>query len=167
MSNNCSIFSNSPPSFSAPIPHTFACLQIDWLLCCFVLFLWPLVALPFHPEVKTTPACWPDTCVQPWPWFWPLWRLNQFRRPPTPQPIAEVFVRVLVEFGRVWTAIWRLPAMGGVVDVSISLAKMARKERWVQKIKVRTNGVQNHHWRIKSTGTQIKVRCFHFDLIPS
>ena len=49
--------------------------------------------------------------------------------PPPPPPIAEVFVRVLVEFGRVWAAIWRLPAMVGVVDVSISLAKMARKER--------------------------------------
>ena len=49
--------------------------------------------------------------------------------PPTPPPVAEVFVRVLVEFGRVWSTVWRLPAMVGVVVVAISLAKMARNER--------------------------------------
>ena len=49
--------------------------------------------------------------------------------PPTPPPVAETFVRVLVGFGVVWAAIWRLPAMVGVVDVSFVGQKMARKER--------------------------------------
>eukprot|EP00956_Cyclotella_meneghiniana_P010478 scaffold14602_cov52-Cyclotella_meneghiniana.AAC.1 len=51
--------------------------------------------------------------------------------PPTPPPVAKAFVRMLVGFGfgRVWAAIWRLPAMVGVVDVSFVGLKMARKER--------------------------------------
>ena len=49
--------------------------------------------------------------------------------PPTPPPVAVAFVMVLVGFGRVWAAIWRLPAMVGVVDVSFVGLKMARKER--------------------------------------
>ena len=49
--------------------------------------------------------------------------------PPTPPPVAQVFVRVLVGFGVVGAAIWRLPAMVGVVDVSFVGLKMARKER--------------------------------------
>eukprot|EP00956_Cyclotella_meneghiniana_P018355 scaffold30528_cov61-Cyclotella_meneghiniana.AAC.1 len=48
--------------------------------------------------------------------------------PPTP-PVADTFVMVLVGFARVWPAIWRLPAMVGVVDVSFVELKMARKER--------------------------------------
>ena len=36
----------------------------------------------------------------------------------TPPPIAEAFVMVLVGFGGDWAAIWRLPAMVGVVEVS-------------------------------------------------
>ena len=48
--------------------------------------------------------------------------------PSTPPPVAEILVRVLVRFGVVWAVICRLPAMVGLVDVSISLAKMARKE---------------------------------------
>ena len=35
--------------------------------------------------------------------------------------------------GAVWAVICRLPAMVGLVHVSISLAKMARKKCWVQK----------------------------------
>ena len=53
--------------------------------------------------------------------------------PPTPPPVAETFVRVLVGFGVVWAAIWRLPAMVEVVDVSIVGLKMARKEALSQK----------------------------------
>eukprot|EP00956_Cyclotella_meneghiniana_P025442 scaffold53110_cov61-Cyclotella_meneghiniana.AAC.1 len=49
--------------------------------------------------------------------------------PPTPPPVADTFVMVLVGFGRVWAAIWRLPAMVGTVDVSFVGLKMARKER--------------------------------------
>ena len=49
--------------------------------------------------------------------------------PLTPPPVAEAFVRVLVGFGGGRAAIWRLPAMVGVVEVSISEVKMARKER--------------------------------------
>ena len=36
----------------------------------------------------------------------------------TPPPVAEAFMMVLVGFGGGQTAIWRLPAMVGVVDVS-------------------------------------------------
>ena len=43
--------------------------------------------------------------------------------------VAKAFVRVLVGFGVVGAAIWRLPAMVGVVDVSFVRLKMARKER--------------------------------------
>ena len=53
--------------------------------------------------------------------------------PPTPPPVAETFVRVLVGFGVVWAAIWRLPAMVEVVEVSIVGLKMARKEALSQK----------------------------------
>eukprot|EP00956_Cyclotella_meneghiniana_P036390 scaffold125116_cov30-Cyclotella_meneghiniana.AAC.1 len=49
--------------------------------------------------------------------------------PPTSPPVADTLVVVLVGFGRVWAAIWRLPAMVGVVDVSFVGLKMARKER--------------------------------------
>ena len=49
--------------------------------------------------------------------------------PPPPPPVAEAFVMVLVGFGGDWAAIWRLPAMVGVVDVSFVRLKMARKER--------------------------------------
>ena len=49
--------------------------------------------------------------------------------PPPPTSVAETFVMVVVGFGRVWAAIWRLPAMVGVVDVSFVGLKMARKER--------------------------------------
>ena len=49
--------------------------------------------------------------------------------PPTPPPVAEAFVMVLVGCGMVWAAVWRLPAMVGVVDVSFVRLKMARKER--------------------------------------
>ena len=47
----------------------------------------------------------------------------------TPPPVAEAFVMVLVGFGGDWEAIWRLPAMVGVVEVSNFGVKMARKER--------------------------------------
>ena len=47
----------------------------------------------------------------------------------TTPPIAEAFVMVLVGCGMVWAAVWRLPAMVGVVDVSFVRLKMARKER--------------------------------------
>ena len=47
--------------------------------------------------------------------------------PTTPPPVAEAFVMVLVGFGGDWTAIWRLPAMVGVVEVLISGIKMVRK----------------------------------------
>ena len=47
--------------------------------------------------------------------------------PPTPPPVAQAFVRVLVEFGVVGAAIWRLPAMVGVVDVSLVGAKNGEK----------------------------------------
>ena len=43
-------------------------------------------------------------------------------------PVAEAFVMVLVGFGGDWVAIWRLPAMVGVVEVSNFLVKMARKD---------------------------------------
>ena len=49
--------------------------------------------------------------------------------PPTPPSVTKSFVRVLVGFGVVGAAIWRLPAMVGVVDVSFVGLKMARKER--------------------------------------
>eukprot|EP00956_Cyclotella_meneghiniana_P023940 scaffold47499_cov41-Cyclotella_meneghiniana.AAC.1 len=49
--------------------------------------------------------------------------------PPTPPPVAKACVRVLVGFGVVVAAIWRLPAMVGVVDVLFVGLKMARKER--------------------------------------
>ena len=49
--------------------------------------------------------------------------------PPTPPAVAKAFVRVLVGFGMVGAAIWRLPAMVRVVDVSFVGLKMARKER--------------------------------------
>eukprot|EP00956_Cyclotella_meneghiniana_P019966 scaffold34737_cov50-Cyclotella_meneghiniana.AAC.1 len=50
--------------------------------------------------------------------------------PPTPPPVAQTLVMVLdVGFGMVGAAIWRLPAMVGVVDVSFVGLKMARKER--------------------------------------
>ena len=38
--------------------------------------------------------------------------------PPTPPPVAVTFVMVLVGFGGGWAAVWRLPAMVGVVEVS-------------------------------------------------
>ena len=47
--------------------------------------------------------------------------------PPTPPPVAQVFVRVLVGFGVVGAASWRLPAMVGVVDVSFVGAKNGEK----------------------------------------
>ena len=49
--------------------------------------------------------------------------------PPTPPPVAKAFVRVLIGFGVVGAAIWRLPAMVGAVAVVICRVKMARKER--------------------------------------
>ena len=49
--------------------------------------------------------------------------------PLAPPSVAKAFVRVLVGFGVVEAAIWRLPAMVGVVDVSIVGLKMARNER--------------------------------------
>ena len=49
--------------------------------------------------------------------------------PPTAKPVAKALVMVLLEFGRVWTTIWRLPAMVAVVDLSFVGLKMARKER--------------------------------------
>ena len=49
--------------------------------------------------------------------------------PPTPPPVAQVFVRVLVGFGVVGAAIWMLTSIVGVVHVSFIGAKMARKER--------------------------------------
>ncbi len=39
--------------------------------------------------------------------------------PPTPPPVAESFVTVVVEFGLDLTAIWRLPAMVGVVVLAV------------------------------------------------
>ena len=47
--------------------------------------------------------------------------------PPPLTPVAETFVMVVVGFGRVWAAIWRLPAMVGVVDVSFVGAKNGEK----------------------------------------
>ena len=47
--------------------------------------------------------------------------------PPTPPPVAVAFVMVLVGFGRVWAAIWRLAAMVEVVDVSFVGAKNGEK----------------------------------------
>ena len=47
--------------------------------------------------------------------------------PPAPPPVAKAFVRVLVGFGVVGAAIWRLPAMVGVVDVSFVGAKNGEK----------------------------------------
>ena len=47
----------------------------------------------------------------------------------TPPPVAKAFAVVLVGFGGEWAAIWRLPAMVGVVEVSNFGVKMARKER--------------------------------------
>ena len=47
--------------------------------------------------------------------------------PPTPPPVEQVFVRVLVGFGGEWAAIRRLPAMVGVVDVSLVGAKNGEK----------------------------------------
>ncbi len=39
--------------------------------------------------------------------------------PPTPPPVAESFVTVVVEFGLDLTAIWRLPAMVRVVVLAV------------------------------------------------
>ena len=78
--------------------------------------------------------------------------------PPPPPPVAEAFVMVLIGFGGGWAAIWRLPAMVGVVEVSNFLVKMARKERNQQKNLLRTNGVQNHRGGIDHIGTHLKVR---------
>ena len=47
--------------------------------------------------------------------------------PPTAPPVAKAFVAVLVGFGVVGAAIWRLPAMVGVVDVSFVGAKNGEK----------------------------------------
>ena len=47
--------------------------------------------------------------------------------PPTPPPVAQVFVRVLVGFGVVGAAIWMLTAMVGVVHVSFVGAKNGEK----------------------------------------
>ena len=49
--------------------------------------------------------------------------------PPTPPPVAVTFVMVLVGFGGDWAAVWRLPAMVGMVEVSKFGWKMARNER--------------------------------------
>ena len=49
--------------------------------------------------------------------------------PPPPTSVAETFVMVVVGFGRVWAAIWRLPAMVGVVDVSFVGILCVRGER--------------------------------------
>eukprot|EP00956_Cyclotella_meneghiniana_P028123 scaffold64890_cov71-Cyclotella_meneghiniana.AAC.3 len=38
---------------------------------------------------------------------------------PTPPPVAEAFVTVVVEFGMDLTAIWRLSAMAGVVVLAV------------------------------------------------
>ena len=43
--------------------------------------------------------------------------------------LGRAFFRVLVGFGVVGAAIWRLTAMVGVVDVSIVGLKIARNER--------------------------------------
>ena len=40
---------------------------------------------------------------------------------PTPLKIAETLAMVLVGCGNDWVAIWRLPAMVGVVEISWSL----------------------------------------------
>ena len=47
----------------------------------------------------------------------------------TPPLVAEAFMMVLVGFVGDWAAIWRLPAVFGVVKVSNFRVKMARKER--------------------------------------
>ena len=47
--------------------------------------------------------------------------------PPTPPPVAQTLVMVLVGFGMVGAAIWRLPAMVGVVDLSFVGAKNGEK----------------------------------------
>ena len=39
----------------------------------------------------------------------------------TPQKVAETFVVIMVGCSDDWAAIWRLPAMVGVVEVSRSL----------------------------------------------
>eukprot|EP00956_Cyclotella_meneghiniana_P014945 scaffold22644_cov44-Cyclotella_meneghiniana.AAC.9 len=49
--------------------------------------------------------------------------------PPAPPAVAKALVMVLVGFGVVGAAIWRPPAMVGVVDLSFVGLKMARKER--------------------------------------
>ena len=49
--------------------------------------------------------------------------------PQTAPPVAVTFVMVLVGFGGGWAAVWRLPAMVGVVEVSDFGWKMARIER--------------------------------------
>eukprot|EP00956_Cyclotella_meneghiniana_P000776 scaffold849_cov42-Cyclotella_meneghiniana.AAC.1 len=59
----------------------------------------------------------------------------------------------------VGAAIWRLPAMVEVVDVSFVGAKNGEKRALSsKKINLGTNGVQNHHGGIKSIGTLVKVR---------
>ena len=48
--------------------------------------------------------------------------------------VAVTFIRVLVGSGGGWTAVWRLPAMVGVVEISKFGWKMSRKERKTKKI---------------------------------
>eukprot|EP00956_Cyclotella_meneghiniana_P034544 scaffold105968_cov61-Cyclotella_meneghiniana.AAC.1 len=47
--------------------------------------------------------------------------------PSAPPPVAKVFVMVLVGFGVVGAAIWRLPAMVGVVGYVVHWAKNDEK----------------------------------------
>ena len=77
--------------------------------------MWPLVALPFRPEVKNHSVTGFIHLLMASVVI--LMAVAAKSMPPTPPPVAETFVMVLVGFGRVWAANWRLPAMVGVVDV--------------------------------------------------
>ena len=73
----------------------------------------------------------------------------------TPPPVEKAFLRVLVRFGVVRAAIWRLPAMVGVVDLSSVGLKMARRAS-SQKIKLLFNSVQNHYRESEALGLNSK-----------
>ena len=136
--NNCCILPHYPPSIPADCCNYFYALHprlpppaFRLIVVCCVWFRGPLLALAFRPEsirrlIPSSAHLWAASAVI-------VTAMAAESPMTTPPPVAEAFVMVLVGFSGDWAAIWRLPAMVGVVEVSISGVKMARKERWVQK----------------------------------
>ena len=64
--------------------------------------------------------------------------------PPTPTPVAEAFVMVLVGFGGDWAAIWRLPAMVRAFRFCVRSFFFAGLVRGEGKLKVNLNFSARH-----------------------